>query len=121
MYNIFDHDESDMKDDILSVSKLPALTTRSEIIKVLKTFIEERCLKWKNCLGVCTDRAVCLTGLVTKIKNTGGRGTSYCQCTVTFIGKTWPKKKMASELNEVLSLTVKIINYIKIMFKIQDC
>jgi len=42
------HDESDMKEDILSVSELPTHTTSSEIFKVLYGFIEERGLEWKN-------------------------------------------------------------------------
>jgi len=71
-----DHDESDMKEDILSVSELPTHTTTSEVFKVLNGFIEERSLEWKNCVGVCTDGAACLTGrnsgLVTKIKDMAG-------------------------------------------------
>ena len=43
-----DHDESDMKDDILSASELPTHTISSEIFKVLNGFIEERGLEWKN-------------------------------------------------------------------------
>jgi len=54
-------------------SELPTNNTSSEILKVLNGFIEERCLEWKNCVGVCTDGAACLTvrnsGLVTKIKD----------------------------------------------------
>ena len=38
---------------------------------------------------------------------------TYCQRIATFIGRTWPPKGMAPELNEVLSQCVKIINYIK--------
>jgi len=76
MYDIFDHDERDMKEDILSVSELPTHTTSSEIFKVLSGFIEGRGLEWKNCVGVCTDGAVYLTGrnsgLVTKIKDMAG-------------------------------------------------
>jgi len=68
-----DHDESDMKEDILSVSELPTHTTSSKIFNVLNGFIEERGLEWKNCVGVCTDCAACLTGrnssLITKIKD----------------------------------------------------
>ena len=41
------------------------------------------------------------------------RAITYCQRIATFIGKTWPPKKMAPEFNEVLSRSVKIINYIK--------
>ena len=72
----FDHDESDMKEDILSVSELPTHTTSIEIFKVLNGFIEERGSQWKNCVGVCTASAACLTGrnssLVTKIKDMAG-------------------------------------------------
>ena len=105
-----DHDESDMKGDILSV-----YTTNSEIFNVLIGLTEERGLEWKNCVRVCTDCAVCLTGrnsgLVTKIKDMAA--VTYCQRTATFIGKTWSPKKLVPELNEVLSQSVKIINYIK--------
>jgi len=57
-----DHDESDMKEDILSISELPMHTTSSEIYKVLDGLIEERGLEWKNCVGVCTDDTACPTG-----------------------------------------------------------
>ena len=44
--------------------------------KFLNGFFEERCLEWKNCVGVCTDGTACLTGrksgLVTKIKDMAG-------------------------------------------------
>ena len=43
-----DHDESDMKEDILSVSELPTHTTSSESFEVLNGFIEERGLEWKK-------------------------------------------------------------------------
>ena len=43
-----DHDESDMKEDILSVSELPTNTASSEILEVLNGFIEERGLEWKK-------------------------------------------------------------------------
>ena len=50
-----------MKEDTLSVSELPTHTTSSEIFEVLNGLIEDRGLEWKNCVGVCTDSAACLT------------------------------------------------------------
>jgi hypothetical protein len=47
-----DHDESDIKEDILSVSELPTHTTSSKNFKVLNGFIEEGGLEWKNYVGV---------------------------------------------------------------------
>jgi hypothetical protein len=42
-------------------------------VDTLNDFIEERVLEQKNCIGVCTDRAACLTGRnsgsVTKIND----------------------------------------------------
>ena len=109
------HDESDMKEDILNVSELPKHITSSEIFKVLNGFIEERGLKWKNCIGVCTDGAACLTGtssgLVTKIKDMAGNNLLSMYCYIH--RQNLASKKMALELNEVLSQSVKIINYIK--------
>jgi len=65
-----------MKEDTLSVSELPTHTGSIEIFKVLNGFIKERGLQWKNCVGVCTDSAACLTGrnsgLLTKIKDMAG-------------------------------------------------
>ena len=42
-----DHDESDMKEDILSVSELLTHTINSEIFKVLNGPIEDRGVDWK--------------------------------------------------------------------------
>jgi hypothetical protein len=79
-----DHDESDMMEDILSVSELSTHTTSSEIFKVLIGFIEERGREWKNCIGICTDRPACLTGrnsgLVTKIKDMAGNNLLSMHC-----------------------------------------
>jgi len=110
-----DHDESNMKEDILSVSELPTNTTSSEIFKVLNGFIEERerGLERKKCVGVCTDGAACLTGrnsgLVSKIKDMAGNNLWSTHCYIH--RQTLAFKKMAPELNEVLFQSVKIINY----------
>jgi len=109
-----DHDESDMKEDILSVSELPTHTTSSENFKVLNDFIEEGGLQWKNCIGVCTDGTACLTernsGLVTKIKDMAGNNLLSTHCYIH--RQNLASKKMAPELNEVLPQSVTIINYI---------
>jgi hypothetical protein len=59
--------------NIFSFSELPTHMSSNEIFKILNGFIEERGLEWKNCFGICTDGAACLTGrnsgLVNKIKD----------------------------------------------------
>jgi len=108
-----------MKEDILSVSEIPTHTTGSEIFKVLSGFIEDRGLEWKNCVGVCTDSAACLTGrnsgLVTRIKDMAGNNLLSTHCYIH--RQNLASKKMTPELSEVLSQSVKIINYIKKCFK----
>ena len=86
-------------------SELPTNNTSSEILKVLNGFIEERGFEWKNCVGVCTDGAASLTGrnsgLVTKINDMAGNNLLSKQCNIH--RKNLASKKMAPELNEVLS------------------
>ena len=105
------HDESDMHEGILRVSELPTHTNSSEIFKVLNGFIEEKSLEWKNCFGVCTDGAACLisrnSGLVTKIKDMAGNNLLSKHCYIH--RQNLASKKMATELNEALSQSVKII------------
>jgi len=83
-----DHDESDKKEDILSVSELPAHTTSGEIFEVLNGFVEERGLEWKNCVGVCTVSQLEIQ--VYSVKFRIWRAITYCQRVATSIGKTWP-------------------------------
>jgi hypothetical protein len=102
-----DHDESDMKEDILSVSELPTHTTSSEIVEILNGFIEERGLEWKNCVGVCTDGAASLTGrhsgLVTKIKDMAGNDILSPHCYIRRQNMACSPVLTQSCLNAVLS------------------
>ena len=63
----------------------------------------------------CTYGAACLTGrnsgLVTKIKDMEGNNLLSTHCYIH--RQNLASKKVAPELNEVLSQSVKIINYIK--------
>jgi len=90
-----DHDESDVKEDILSVSELPTHTTSSETVKVLNGFTEERGLEWKTALEfVLTALPVLQLEIqVWSLKLRIWRAISYCQRIATFIGKTWPPKQ----------------------------
>ena len=86
-----------------------------KIFKVLSGFIKKRGLEWKHFFGVCTDGAACLTGgnsgLVTKMKDMAGNNLLSTHCYIH--RQNLASKKMAPELNEVLSQSVNIINYIR--------
>ena len=70
-----DRDESNVKEDFCFWFTY-AHCQQSEILTDLSGFIEERCLEWKNCVGVYTDGVAFLagrnSGLVTKIKDMAG-------------------------------------------------
>ena len=108
-----DHDESDMKEDILRVSEVPTHTTNSEMFKVLNSFIQTRGLEWKKCVGVCNDGAACLTGrnsgLVTKIKDILGNNLLSTHCFIhrqNLASKKWHLSSMKSCLNLLKLLIV---------------
>ena len=100
------------EEDILSVSELPTHTTCSGVFKVLNGFIEERSLEWKNCVGVCTDGAACLTGrnscLVTKIKDMAGNNwlSTHC-CTI--------RQNLVSKKERQMSLMKSYFNLLKLL------
>ena len=104
-----------MKEDILSVPELPTHTASSEIFKVLMVSLKREVSNGKTTLEfVLTALPVLQVEIqVQLLKLRIWREITYCQRTATFIGKIRPPKKMAPELNEVLSQSVKNINYIK--------
>jgi hypothetical protein len=55
------HDQSDVTEDILSVSELPTHTTGSKIFKTSNGSTEERVPEWRKYVEVSTEGAACLT------------------------------------------------------------
>jgi len=79
---------------------------------VLNGFIEERGLDWKNCVGVCTHGAACLTGrnsgLVTKIKDMAGSNLLSRHCYIY-------RQNMAFKKEWHLSLMKSCLNLLKLL------
>jgi len=77
----------------------------------LSDFVEEGGLEWKNCVGVCTDGAACLTGrnsgLVTKIKDMAGSTLLSTYCYIH-------RRKLASKKFN-LSLMKSYLNLLKLL------
>ncbi|GBL82095.1 Zinc finger BED domain-containing protein 5 [Araneus ventricosus] len=91
-------------EDLLLCKPLPSTSTGTEIFKLLDDN--------DNCVNVCTDGAKAMTGkmsgAVAKIK---GNGCSSVHCILH--QHALAMKKMPPFKKEVLSETVKIINFIK--------
>jgi len=105
----------DVKDELLCCLELPGHTTSMEIYKSINTYIENKSLLWKNCIGLCTDGAANMTGkhsgVVSKIKEFAADDMLFTHC---FIHREHlAAKKMSPQLNEVLSQCIKIVNYIR--------
>ena len=57
----FNDDES-IVENFLCCKKLPETTKRQDIFDVINLYLEHCALKWKNCVGICTDGAPSITG-----------------------------------------------------------
>ena len=80
----------------------------------LTNYLGENELSWKQCIGICTDGALCMIGSITgfvplaKKENPDVIKTHYFLHCKVLVGKT-----LGSELKKMLDKVVKMINYIK--------
>ncbi|XP_067126931.1 zinc finger MYM-type protein 6-like [Centruroides vittatus] len=58
-----DYEVNDVKQELLCCLELESHTTSTEIYKAVNNYIENNSIVWKNCVGVCTNGAACMTGL----------------------------------------------------------
>jgi hypothetical protein len=107
--------KDDLKEEYFFSTSLPTNTTSSEIFKAVHDYIVGKCqIEFKYCVGVCTDGAAAMTGrrsgVVTKIKELAPE----CKLTHCVIHReSLATKQMSTELNNVLSEVVKIVNHVK--------
>ena len=94
---------------------MPGRTTTFEIFKALDSYFLEHGIKWKKCIGICTDGAANmighLAGVVAKVKNVSHPNIMSTHCIIH--REHLVAKKMSPELHEVLSNVIKIINEIR--------
>ena len=93
---------------------MPETTKGQDIFDVIISYLEHCELKWKNCVGICTDDApsmtVCLKGFVF-IAQKQNSNIIHTHCFIhreALVAKTF-----GIALNSVLNMVVKIVNYIK--------
>ncbi|GBN66542.1 Zinc finger BED domain-containing protein 5 [Araneus ventricosus] len=106
------------REDLLLCKPLSSTSTGTEIFKLLDEFFVENSILWDNCVDVCTDGTKAMTGkmsgAIVKIKGKT-KGCSRVHCILH--QHALAMKKMPPFKKEVLSKTVKIINFIKSRLK----
>jgi len=106
--------DENIHEDFLYCNSLSTTTTGEDIYSSLDNFFIENNIQWTNCVGVTTDGAASMTdkhvGVVRRIKEVAP-DAEWTHCMLH--RKKLVSKKMSTDLNKVLSESVKIINFIK--------
>lgn len=106
--------EENIHEDFLYCNSLSTTTTGEDIYSSLDNFFIENNIQWTNCVGVTTDGAASMTGkhvgVVRRIKEVAP-DAEWTHCMLH--REALVSKKMSTDLNKVLSESVKIINFIK--------
>ena len=106
---------NNMLKDMLFCQTLEGQTTGNDIFIKVDAFFKRVGFSWDNCIGVCTDSAAAVTGknigFQSKVKSATNTSVTFTHCMIH--REALVAKKMSTDLHEVLSVAIKIINYIK--------
>nr|XP_055067936.1 zinc finger BED domain-containing protein 5-like [Misgurnus anguillicaudatus] len=112
-YVRFIHSES-VKEDLLFCKYVQTRATADELFKILDSYLIEHDLKWENCLGFCSDGAQTMAGRRKGLQALIKRVAPKAQWTHCVIHReALASKQLSSELNEVLTDVVGMVNFIK--------
>ncbi|XP_064423610.1 zinc finger MYM-type protein 6-like [Latimeria chalumnae] len=104
----------ELKEEFLFCRPLPTRTTGEELFKLLNSFVQDTGLDWGRCFGICSDGARSMTGrhsgLVTRVQEVAPIA-AWNHCMIH--RQALAAKKMPQELSDVLSVAVKVVNFIK--------
>ncbi|XP_064416286.1 zinc finger BED domain-containing protein 5-like [Latimeria chalumnae] len=104
----------ELKEEFLFCRPLPTRTTGEELFKLLNSFVQDTGLDWGRCFGICSDGARSMTGrhsgLVTRVQKVAPVA-AWNHCMIH--RQALAAKKMPQELSDVLSVAVKVVNFIK--------
>uniref|UniRef100_A0A0L8FVS6 DUF4371 domain-containing protein n=1 Tax=Octopus bimaculoides TaxID=37653 RepID=A0A0L8FVS6_OCTBM len=106
--------ESEMLEDFLFCYPMPTRTTGEEVFKVLDSFLFQSGLLWSQCIGICTDGVVSMTGIHSGVVGYIKKVAPNVTATHCMIHReALVAKKMNASLSKVLSCCIKVINFIK--------
>ncbi|KAL2096421.1 hypothetical protein ACEWY4_008569 [Coilia grayii] len=106
--------DSSLHEDILFCGELPTRATAQECFRCMDIYFTENGLDWQNCVGVCSDGAASMTGrhhsVIRQILERAPEA-KWIHC---FLHReNLAAKKMSPEFHEVMTVSVKAINFIK--------
>ena len=107
-------EQEGFNEDILFCGELPTKTTSVEVMKCVENYFISKGLEWNKCVGICTDGAASMTGskngVVRKMKDKAVEA-KWIHC---FLHReNLATKHLPSCLQEVLSASIKTVNFIK--------
>lgn len=101
-------------EDLLFCRKMCESGKATDLFKILDSYMVENNIKWENCVGVCTDGARAMSGeygglqALVKIKAPNAKWT---HCIIH--RESLAAKNITPELNSVMNIIIKVVNYIK--------
>ena len=107
-------DDESILEDFLCCKELLETNKGQNIFDVINSYLEHCELKWKSCVGICADGAPSMTGPLKGYVFIAQKQNSNIIHTHCFIHReALVAKTLGTELNSVLDMAVKIVNYIK--------
>lgn len=101
-------------EDLLFCRKIYESGKAIDLFKILDSYMVENNIKWENCVGVCTDGARAMSGqyggLQALIK-TKAPNVKWTHCVIH--REALAAKNISPELNAVMDIVIKVVNYIK--------
>ena len=103
-----------VKKELLFCSALDTNTKASDVMEKVDHFFNENGIAWKNLCGVCTDGAPATLRSKSGFRALVQRKTSNILFTHCFIHReTLTSKTLPCGLQDVLNVTIKIVNFVK--------
>ncbi|XP_050985391.1 zinc finger BED domain-containing protein 5 [Labeo rohita] len=103
-----------LREDLLFCKYVQTRATADELFKILDSYLTEHGLKWENCIGFCSDGAQTMAGKRKGLQALIKRVAPEAQWTHCVIHReALASKHLSPELNDVLTVVVSAVNFIK--------
>ncbi|KAF8783319.1 Zinc finger BED domain-containing protein 5 [Argiope bruennichi] len=107
-------DNMSVVEELLFCTRIKLKTTALALFAILNDFMNEANIEWKNCVGICIDGALSMSGRFQGIQAFVKQKSPQCVWTYCKIHReVLASKEMSPGLNTVLTTVVTVVNYIK--------
>ncbi|XP_040297427.1 zinc finger BED domain-containing protein 5-like [Bufo bufo] len=101
-------------EDLLFCKYVRDRATAEELFKMLDCFLTENGLKWENCMGVCSDGAQTMAGMRKGLRTLIKKVSPNAEWTHCILHReALASRHLSSELNEVMTDIIGVVNLIK--------